>query len=361
MTSQISHIFHKRAPPPRRASEPSLRGNPDPTPVPGIAHTGDREVFVTGIEARRTTRRLAVLLVALGFTPPGNAALGQRAQRPGTLISVPALAAQLDDPDLVLLHVGDRKGYDAEHIPGARFINLRDLSTPNPKSMADGLMLELPAPAVLRATLARLGISDGSRIVVYYATDWVSPATRVVFTLDYLGLGRQTALLDGGMGAWKAAGKAVTAVPASVPSPGHLSARDTRPVVADLTWVQKHRRDPHVLLVDARAPVYYEGLEASMGTRPGHIPGARNIPFSTVVNDSLYWKTPAQLRSLFQDAGAVPGDTILAYCHIGEQATTIVFAARTLGYPALLYDGSFTEWGRHPDLPVVTGRDPGGD
>src|SRR5688572_14385762 len=106
------------------------------------------------------------------------------------------LAKHLDDPGLVLLHVGDKAGYDAGHIKGARQITLQDLHVSDHEGK--GLILEMPAADDLKKRLESYGISDDSRIVVYYGKDWVSPATRIIFTLDYAGLGDRASLLDGG-------------------------------------------------------------------------------------------------------------------------------------------------------------------
>src|SRR5262249_15573859 len=117
------------------------------------------------------------------------------------LVVSPAwLAAHLRDRDLVLLHVGDPDAYAAKHIPGPRRTTVKDLAVSSPDHT--GLHLELPPAEDLRGRLEALGISSDSRIVVYFADDWVSPATRVVLTLDAAGLGDRTTLLDGGMGAW---------------------------------------------------------------------------------------------------------------------------------------------------------------
>jgi thiosulfate/3-mercaptopyruvate sulfurtransferase len=86
--------------------------------------------------------------------------------------------------------------------------------------------------------------------------------------------------------------------------------------------------------------------------KQGHIAGARSLPFTKVTTDSLRLESAEKLAALFKDAGYSPGDTIVGYCHIGQQATAMLFAARTLGYPILLYDGSFTEWETKDDAPV---------
>jgi thiosulfate/3-mercaptopyruvate sulfurtransferase len=271
-----------------------------------------------------------------------------RGQEP-LLIGVDELAADLRDPKLVLLHVGDPQEYEASHIPGARLVSTNQLSAPRTPG---GLVLELPEIATLRGTLEEMGVSDDSRIVVYWGNDWVTPSTRVVLTLDFAGLGDRTRVLDGGMAAWKAAGRPVTADPSPPAKRGHLGQGQGRPVVVTLDEVRSRLGKPGIAIVDARAPVFYEGRDTTVREARGHIPGAKNIPYTSVVDESLRFKSVADLKSMFRSAGIAPTDTIIAYCHIGQQATAVVFAARLAGQPVRLYDGSFREWGMRKDLPV---------
>jgi thiosulfate/3-mercaptopyruvate sulfurtransferase len=265
------------------------------------------------------------------------------------LVDAAWLARHLSDRNLVLLHVGDPAQFDSAHIPGARFVSQRMVSVSS-EDHERGLMLELPSADSLRAQLQRLGISDDSRIVVYYGGDWVSPTTRVVFTLDHAGLGARTSLLDGGMRAWVAAGGAVTKEKAS-PREGRLSALRTQPLVVDAEWVRSHVGKPGISVVDARAASFYDGVEATAG-RKGHIPGARSFPFTDVAGDDLKWLSRAALAERFAKAGVAPGDTIVGYCHIGQQATAMLLAARITGHPVRLYDGSMQEWSRRAELPL---------
>jgi thiosulfate/3-mercaptopyruvate sulfurtransferase len=299
----------------------------------------------------RLARRCASVLLVAGATAAAPLAAQGPDPRASLIVSTAWLADHLKDPDLVLLHVGDRKEYDAGHIPGARLVSQNDLAVSDHDHARDtGLALELPSPDSLRARLERLGISDRSRIIVYYGNDWVSPATRVVFTLDHAGLGARTSLLDGGMRAWQAERRPLTTdVPARVA--GSLAPLRTKPLVVDAAWVKARGGAPGVRLIDGRAAVFYDGVEAG-GPRRGHIPGARSIPYTEIAGTDLRVRSAAELSALFRKAGVAPGDTVVAYCHIGQQGTAVLFAARTLGHPVLLYDGSFQDWARRAELPV---------
>jgi thiosulfate/3-mercaptopyruvate sulfurtransferase len=267
------------------------------------------------------------------------------------LVSPAWLKANLADRDLVLLHVGDRTEYEREHIPGARYLEFRSISD----RPANGLFLELPSPARLDSAFAALGVRRDSRIILYCGSDWVSAATRAWLTLEYVGLGARTSILDGGLPAWKAAGHPVTAdaPPPVVPQPlgitGHTG------LIVDSKWVESRLGRPRFRLIDARASEFYEGLDPGSGTRPGHLPGARSIPFTSVTDSAGVFLEDARLAHLFREAGVARGDQIVAYCHIGQQATAIVFAGRLLGYNIRLYDGSFQDWSRNEALSVVGG------
>ena len=268
------------------------------------------------------------------------------------VVSAEWVASHRTDPGVVLLHVGERAGYEREHIPGARYISFEDVARRG--AAVGGNTLEMLPPEELRANLERFGVSDDSRIVVYYADEWVSPATRVIFTLDWFGLGDRTTLLDGGIDAWKRRGLPLTSDVQAVPN-GKLSSRTPRSIIVDAAWVRANAPGKGIALVDARAPVYYGGPKHGEH-RPGHIPGAVNIPFTVLADDSLRLTSLAALRERFRTAGVKDGDTVVAYCHIGQQATAVLFAARALGHEVKLYDGSFDDWSRRTELPVETSR-----
>lgn len=299
---------------------------------------------------RRNLTPPAALLFAAAAAP----ATAQSDARARLLVDTEWLAAHIADPGIVLLHVGERPEYDAGHLPGAIHVTMRDLSEPMPAEHVAGMrMLELPDPAVARAKLESWGVSDDSRIIVYYGNDWVSPATRVLFTLDWLGI-EDVALLDGGMQAWLAEGRAVvTDLPA--PRPGRLTAKPTRAGVVSLEWMREQASQPGTAVVDARAAVFYEGVQSGSNGARGHIPGAGSFPFTEVTDDRLRIRPAEELRALFRNAGVEPGDRVVVYCHIGQQATAVAFAARTLGYDVRLFDGSMDAWGS-AGLPTESNR-----
>jgi thiosulfate/3-mercaptopyruvate sulfurtransferase len=269
------------------------------------------------------------------------------------VVSPAWLAAHLKDPTLVLLHIGDEEAYKKQHIAGARRVTLQEISI---SKHGDGLMLELPPVDDLRQRLEAIGISNDSRVVVYFGQDWVSPATRVVLTLDAVGLGAHAGLLDGGMPAWVAAGNPVTdaAPPARK---GTLAPLTLRPIIVDATTVMTSLGKPGIAVVDARDKEFYDGTKTGdshdQPHKAGHIAGALSVPFTSVWNDQNVLLSADELTARFTRAGVKPGDTVIGYCHIGQQATAMLFAARRLGHKVLLYDGSFEDWSLfHPGYPV---------
>jgi thiosulfate/3-mercaptopyruvate sulfurtransferase len=279
--------------------------------------------------------------------------------RDALVVSPAWLAAHLHDANLVILHVGEPAAYASKHIAGARFVDLDDISDHSGMSGTPGanpLMLEMLPAQQLRAKLASLGISDNSRVVVYFANEWVSPSTRVMFTLDYAGLGNRSVWLDGGLDAWTRDGQPVTDVVPPPAQPAKLSALALKPIVVTADYVRAHETKRGVAIVDGRAAGAYEGVmggNKANGNRAGHLPGAKSVPFTEVTDDQLKLKTPAQLQELFAKAGVQPADTVVGYCWIGQQATAMLFAARSLGHPVLLYDGSFEDYSKHLDWPIV--------
>jgi thiosulfate/3-mercaptopyruvate sulfurtransferase len=186
--------------------------------------------------------------------------------------------------------------------------------------------------------------------------DWISPTTRVYLTLDAMGLGAQTSILDGGFQAWKSEGHPATAEVRAA-KPGTLDLCPQSDVIALANYVHDNVKHAGVVIIDARNAPFYKGERAGHNhngsdQRAGHIPGAGSIPFDSLVDEKGYFLKPDQLRAKFAATGAKPGDRVVSYCHIGQQATVVYFTARYLGYDARLFDGSFEDWNAHADWPV---------
>lgn len=286
--------------------------------------------------------RIAVTVLALFMLTAASA------PRDGMLVSTAWLAEHLEDPSLVILHAGSAASY-AQHIPGARHVALADISS---TSDSGGTLEMLPEPE-LRLRLSGLGIGDRSRIIVTYA-DSVPSATRVVFTLDAAGLGARTSLLDGGVAAWQREGRPLSA---EVPTAhiAQLSPLKMKSAIVDAEFVRENAFKPGYSVIDARLPEFFNGLKPGGSPekphKSGHVPGAKNVPVTTLTDEKMSVQPAAAIEAAFDKAGVKRGDKLVVYCHIGQQATAIIFAARTLGYDAVLYDGSFEDWSRR-DLPV---------
>jgi len=298
-------------------------------------------VFIDGGVARRPAPRLPPVVVQPRI----------RASSDSLLLSASQVRERIARGGVALLHVGERADYQAGHIPGARFLPYEAISTPH----GDGLMLELPSATKLDSLFESLGVSDGTRIVLYWARDWYSPTTRVFLTLDYLGLGERTSILDGGFAAWTSSGGPVTT---EVPPPvrGSLTVTPRADVVVDAKAVRAAVGDARTAIIDARDQRFYTGEAERMHAREGHVPGSKNLPFNTLLDDRGAFKSRATLAAMLDAAGATQNKRTIAYCHIGQQATVVYFAARLLGRDVRLYDGSWDEWSQRSELPIETGR-----
>lgn len=297
---------------------------------------------------------VSVLLVTLTGTAPAAQTARPPAARDSIIVTTAWVAQHLKDPNLVLLHVGDANDYPAKHIAGARYVNFSGPGWAAPRAPG-ALALELPTAEEFRATLVALGVSDNSRVVVYQAKKFYSPSTRAILTLNWAGLGANTVLMDGGLDVWEAEGRPTTSE-LPVVKPGTLAPLKTLPIIASLEDVQKAEHAKGVKIVDARDTAYYDGSQEGgnqTARNRGHIPGALSVPYSSVYADDGHLKADAELLAIFKNAGVETGDTVITYCHVGQQATSTLFAARAIGFNVKLYDGSMDEWSLKK-LPVET-------
>ena len=306
---------------------------------------------------RKLSRSALLLVPLLGINSNAQEKTANSlasAQHEPLLVTVDWLDGHLSDPSLVLLQIGEKKDYDKGHIPGAQFLEYESISTPH----GQGLMLELPPVEQLVSVFERLGVSNRSHVILYFGTNWMTPTTRVYWTLDYLGLGDRTSILNGGLVAWQATHHPVsTEIEQS--AKGSIKPAPRKEIVADAEWVSSHLQQAGITIIDARTHEFYNGSQSDGNPRSGHIPGAANLSYLDVVDqDNNKFKSPDALKELFRAAGLKPGNLMVSYCHIGQRATVLYFTAKMLGYDAKMYDGSWEDWSRRKDLPIITGESP---
>jgi thiosulfate/3-mercaptopyruvate sulfurtransferase len=261
------------------------------------------------------------------------------------LVPAGVLLDRLGEPGLVVIDcrfvlgkpgAGER-AYRAGHIPGAAFLDVdRDLaSAPGERGRHP-----LPAADAFTAAARRAGISAGSAVVAYDESG-EGGAARLWWLLRHFGHER-AAVLDGALGAWREAGGPLVSGGESHPR-GDFTPRTRKGDTAEPEELCE--LDPGVSLVDARAPERYSGEREPIDPVAGHIPGARNVPFTELAPGGRY--LPAdELRPLLGNG------PLVAYCGSGVSACTVLLAAKLVGVEARLYPGSWSEWSGR-GLPVA--------
>ena len=307
------------------------------------------------------SRRLVILITALALMT--GCASSNKQPDPNstmdTLVTAEWLSQHLDDEDLVVLDcsvliepnadgsirlVSGRANYEAGHIPSAGFADLMgDLS-----DGASPVRFVIPTPEQFGAAISALGVGDDSRVVLYDANNSVW-AARVWWMLRWVGFD-QAALLDGGLEAWTAEGRPLSTEPTKR-SRKQLTLALRPELIADRDEVLASIEDDTVKLIDAMPEAHYRG-EMAMYARPGHIPGASNIPSSALLDESGRYRSRAELDMMIDvDRNA----RTITYCGGGIAASSDAFVLTRLGFTDVaVYAASLQEWTADPANPMET-------
>ncbi len=278
---------------------------------------------------------------------------------PKTLVSTDWLAQHLGDPDLRLLDASwfmpdtdrdARAEYNAKHIPGARYFDIDDISDHRS---------ELPhmAPPVEKfmSRMRAMGVGDGHQVVVYDSAGLFS-AARVWWMFRLMGK-TDVAVLDGGLPKWVAEGRETSDM-APVIRDRHMTISRQNQLVRDVTQVARAAKLGDHSIIDARGAERFRGEveEPREGLRSGHIPGSRNLPYTSVLNPDGTMKGAAGIKLALKDAGVNLTKPVITTCGSGITAAILSLALERVGKTDhALYDGSWAEWGMYDDLPIETG------
>jgi len=274
------------------------------------------------------------------------------------LISADQLAARLNERNVIAVDASypspgqpnrSRAQYLEGHIPGAVYFDIDAISDHSTE-----LPHMLPGPAHFGQTVGELGIGDGDTVVVYDNAGLYS-APRVWWTFRIFGTA-EVFILDGGLPKWKAEGRPLEQG-AAQRSPKTFHAEMNVRAVATLADVRMALADDSAQVVDARSAERFSGKapEPRPGLRAGHMPRSFNLPFARVVANG-HLASPAQIETAFKESGVDLEKPIITTCGSGITAAILTFALESIGKkPQGLYDGSWTEWGSRPDVPVERG------
>jgi len=278
---------------------------------------------------------------------------------PDALVSTAWLADHLMSPDVRIVDgtsylpnqdMNGQEQYNQQHIPGAVYFDINDIA-----DASNPLPHMLPSAEKFSSKVRKLGLGDGNKIVVYDANGGYLAAARVWWMFRVFGH-RDVAVLDGGLQKWLAEERPIDDMPPA-PRDRHFTARVNHSLVRNVDQIISNIESRREQVIDARSAGRFKGVdpEPRPSKKVGHIPGSLSLPFNQLMDPKNHftYRSADQIRAAVAGAGIDMAKPISASCGSGVTACVLALGLYLIGHKnAAVYDGSWSEWGDHPDTPV---------